>query len=89
MKRYTLVSRLPEMQSAYDLNVLLNLYPESDKMKIKISWSNRHLSKYYKIGWKYCSTCGYLIHTNLLFCRKCGLKFRTRNRFKGHKGGDK
>ncbi|MBA7490196.1 hypothetical protein ES702_00731 [subsurface metagenome] len=66
------------------LEDLFLLYPEVTRTQIKLKWSNSHLVRLYKDGYKYCSLCKYLIKLNIDFCRNCGKMFRCRPRSKSN-----
>lgn len=55
------------------------LYPDE---KFLVSWSHRYLSKFYKQGFKWCTTCNFLVKTIEKLCRKCRNAMRSKIRNK-------
>lgn len=61
-------------------------YPEIELKNLMVKWSHRHLSKYYKEGYKWCVSCHFLVKIEERLCRKCRNAMRTRIRNKRGKG---
>ena len=65
-----------------DSTDILLLYQDYPPYMIKTKWSRKNTNEMYCSGWKYCSSCGFMVKTKETNCRYCNRMFRTRTRKK-------
>lgn len=64
-----------QMNREMKIQEITAYYPKFEKIIFK--WSHRHLSRFYKEGFRWCVSCNFLVKTEERLCRKCKNAMRT------------